>query len=117
MTDTLSPAVAREDFETIDIPVGTVIAAEPSRRARIPAPGPSIELDRASRVRRSLGRITALDAPENILGRRIPVVAGFAPRHLGPFGSETPTPSPPDARRPVARAGRDGRVPDAGRLF
>ena len=117
MTDAPPRAVAREEFETIDIPVATVIAAEPSRQARTPESGPSIELDRVSRVGRSLRRITALHATETILGRRIPVVAGLAPRHLGPVGSDVPTPGPPDARRPVERAGRDGRVPDAGRLL
>lgn len=112
----MSSTVTFDDFEAIDIRVGTIIAAEPFPEARKPAIKLRVDLG-ALGVKRSSAQITRHYSPDRLIGRQVLVVANFPPRQIGPFMSEVLTLGLPDDQGEVVLIRPDFAVPDGGRLF
>ncbi len=106
-----------EDFDRVDIRVGTIVAVEPFPQARKPALRLSIDFGPALGVKRSSAQITVHYAAETLVGRQVMAVVNFPPRRIGPFDSEVLTLGVPDAEGAVVLLAPDRRVPDGGRLF
>lgn len=77
-----------DDFEAVDLRVGTVVRVEPFPEARIPAWKVWVDFGAELGVRKSSARITHLYAQEDLLGRQVVGVVNFPPRQIGPFRSE-----------------------------
>ena len=113
-----TPSLAAfEDFERIDIRVGTVTDAQPFPEARKPAIKLWIDFGPGLGIRRSSAQVTAHYSPAALIGRQVCAVVNFAPRQIGPFRSEVLTLGMPDAEGGVVLIGPDQAVPDGGRLF
>ncbi len=113
-----TPSLAAfEDFERIDIRVGTVTDAQPFPEARKPAIKLWIDFGPGLGIRRSSAQVTAHYSPAALIGRQVCAVVNFAPRQIGPFRSEVLTLGMPDAEGSVVLIGPDQAVPDGGRLF
>jgi len=69
-----------QDFEQLDIRTGTIIACEPFPQARKPA----YKLT----IKHSSAQITALYAPEQLVGRQVLGVVNFPSRLVAGFPSE-----------------------------
>ena len=104
-----------DDFERLDIRVGTIIAVEPFPEARKPAYKLVIDFGPAIGTKRSSAQITAHYTPQTLVGRQVLAVVNFPPRKIGPFTSEVLTLGLPDdsghvvliqPERPVANGGR-----------
>ena len=106
-----------EEFERIDIRVGTVTDAQPYPEARRPAIKLWIDFGAEIGVKRSSAQLTEHYAPERLIGRQVCAVVNFAPRQIGRFVSEVLTLGMPDADGKVVLIGPDQPVPDGGRLF
>jgi len=106
-----------EEFERIDIRVGTIREAEPYPEARKPAIKLWIDFGPAIGMKRSSAQLTKHYAPEELLGRQVCAVVNFAPRQIGKFVSEVLTLGMPDAEGGVVLIRPDQAVPDGGRLF
>ena len=106
-----------EDFEALDIRVGTIVAAEPFPEARKPAIKLRIDFGAELGVKRSSAQITKYYRPEEIVGRQVLAVVNFPPRQIGKYMSEVLTLGVPDAEGAVVMIGPDRAVPDGGRLF
>ena len=106
-----------EEFERIDIRVGTVRDAQPYPEARKPAIKLWIDFGAEIGVKRSSAQLTKHYAPEELIGRQVCAVVNFAPRQIGKFVSEVLTLGMPDANGGVVLIGPDQTVPDGGRLF
>ncbi len=108
---------AYEEFERIDIRVGTVRDAQPYPEARKPAIKLWIDFGPELGVKRSSAQLTVHYAPEQLVGRQVCAVVNFAPRQIGKFVSEVLTLGMPDEDGAVVLISPERTVPDGGRLF
>ncbi len=106
-----------EDFEALDIRVGTIVAAEPFPEARKPAIKLRIDFGGEIGVKRSSAQITKYYTPDEIIGRQVLAVVNFPPRQIGKFMSEVLTLGVPDSEGAVVMIRPDLAVPNGGKLF
>jgi len=109
--------ISFDDFLTVDIRVGTVVAADPFPEARKPAYKLTIDFGPAIGRKRSSAQITTHYAPDELVGRQVAAVINFPPRQIGPFMSEVLTLGFPDENGEVVLIAPSIKVPDGGRLF
>jgi tRNA-binding protein len=112
-----STPVSVEDFERIDIRVGTITDAQPFPEARKPAIKLWIDFGPEIGVRRSSAQITLHYQTDQLIGRQVCAVVNFPPRRIGPFVSEVLTLGLPDPQGGVVLIRPDFKVPDGGKLF
>jgi tRNA-binding protein len=106
-----------DDFQKVDIRVGTIIEAAPYPEARKPAFKLVIDFGGAIGHKRSSAQITRHYEPEHLIGRQVLAVVNFPPRQIGKFMSEVLTLGVPDADGEVVLIGPGHEVPRGGRLF
>ena len=106
-----------DEFQRIDIRVGTIKEAQPYPEARKPAIKLWIDFGGEIGVKRSSAQLTTHYTPEQLVGRQVCAVVNFAPRQIGKFVSEVLTLGMPDADGGVVLVRPDLVVPDGGRLF
>ncbi len=83
MKDTIS----FEDFQKVDLRVGTVLEVKDFEKARIPAYQLKIDFGPLG-VKNSSAQITTLYSKEELLGRQVVAVVNFKPKQIANFMSE-----------------------------
>ena len=106
-----------EDFERVEIRVGTVVEAAPFPEARKPAIKMRIDFGAVIGVKKSSAQITEHYTPDALVGRQVAAVVNFPPRQIGPFLSEVLTLGFPDEHGKVVLIGPSVAVPNGGKLF
>lgn len=106
-----------QDFERVDIRVGTVRDAQPFPQARKPAIKLWIDFGADIGIKRSSAQLTEHYTPETLIGRQVCAVVNFKPRQIGTFMSEVLTLGLPDAAGAVVLIRPDSETPSGGRLF
>ena len=106
-----------EDFQKLDIRIGTVIKARPFEGARKPAIQLWVDLGPELGVKKSSAQITVHYGPEELVGRRVAAVVNFPPRQIGGFMSEILCLGFPDHAGACVLVTIDRPVPNGGRLF
>lgn len=76
------------DFEKVQMHVGTIIDVRPFPEAKKPAFQLQIDFGPEIGIRKSSAQITALYTPEQLIGRQIVAVINFPKKQIGPFMSE-----------------------------
>ena len=76
------------DFEKIDMRVGTIIGVNDFPQARKPAYQLRIDFGDKIGIRKSSAQITVHYKKEDLLNRKVIAVVNFPPRQIGPFISE-----------------------------
>lgn len=77
-----------DDFLTLDMRIGTVVAAEAFPEARVPGIKLRIDFGADIGVKRSSAQITARYTPEAMIGKQVVAVVNFPPRRIAGFESE-----------------------------
>ena len=118
--DAGAPAAAPIDFDrflSVDVRVGTIVAAAPFPEARKPALKLVIDFGPTIGRKRSSAQITTHYEAGELIGRQVAAVVNFPPRQIGRFMSEVLTLGFPDAAGEVVLVVPTQPVPDGGRLF
>lgn len=80
--------ISLEDFDQVDMRIGTVIAVTLNKRARKPAYKVTIDLGEELGTKTSSAQITDIYQPEELVGRQVVVVTNFSPIRIGDVKSE-----------------------------
>jgi tRNA-binding protein len=106
-----------EDFDRIDVRVGTIVDAQPLEGAKKPSLQLEIDLGPEIGVKRSSAQITVHYVPEKLIGRQVLCVVNFPPRRIVGLESEVLTLGLPDEDGAVVLLRPDITVPNGGRMF
>ncbi len=113
----MSAQITFDEFEKVDIRIGTIIGVEPFPEARKPAFKLKIDFGPTLGVKKSSAQITKHYTMEALIGRQVAAVVNFPPRQIGPFMSEVLTLGFPDDAGGVVLIGPSMAVPNGGKLF
>lgn len=108
-------SITWEDFEKIELRVGTVLSARVNEKARKPAYVLEIDFGPLGR-KTSSAQITAHYRPEDLPGRQVLCVCNFPPRQIAGIRSEVLITGVYDADGKVVLAGFDRPLPNGARL-
>jgi tRNA-binding protein len=111
------PPISYDEFDKVDIRVGTVTKAEPFPEARKPAYKLTIDFGPVIGIKKSSAQVTKHYALDELVGRQIAAVVNFPPRQIGPVMSEVLCLGFPDAEGEVVLLSVDRAAPDGGKLF
>ena len=106
-----------DEFNKVDIRVGTITRAEPYPEARRPAIKLWVDFGQAIGVKKTSAQITRHYSVDQLVGRQVAAVVNFPPKQIGKFLSEILVLGFPDEDGEVAMIGPDRPVPDGGRLY
>lgn len=109
--------ISFDHFLTIDVRVGTIIAAETFPEARKPALKLTIDFGGTIGTKRSSAQITDHYTPQTLVGKQVAAVVNFPPRQIGKFMSEVLTVGFPDDHGSVVLFSPDRHVSNGARLF
>ncbi|MEN8820205.1 MAG: tRNA-binding protein [Abyssibacter sp.] len=77
-----------DDFERVELRVGTIVAAERFPEARRPAYRLQVDFGAEIGLRKSSAQITDLYDCETLIGKQVVGVVNFPPKQIGPMRSE-----------------------------
>ena len=77
-----------EEFQKVQLRVGTVVSADEFPEARHPAYKLAIDFGPQIGIKRSSARITDLYTADELVGRQVVGVINFPPKQIGPMMSE-----------------------------
>ncbi|MDG1782811.1 MAG: tRNA-binding protein [Porticoccaceae bacterium] len=77
-----------QEFERVELRVGTVVTAEVFKEARKPAIKLTIDFGDEIGTRKSSAQITDHYTPEALIGKQISAVVNFPKKQIGPIMSE-----------------------------
>ena len=77
-----------EDFDKVEMRVGTVLEVKNNKKSRNPAYVVTIDFGEELGVKKSSAQITALYRPEDLIGRQVVCCVNLTPMHIGSVKSE-----------------------------
>ena len=110
-------SLTSEEFEKVDIRVGTVCEATVPEGLRRPAYLVRIDFGPELGVLQSSAQLTRNYEPDQLVGRQVAAVVNFAPRQIGKHMSECLVLGFPDAEGEPILVQPSRPVPDGGRLW
>ena len=110
-------AISYDDFEKVNIRVGTIRRAEPFPEANRPAIKLWVDFGPVIGEKKTSAQITRYYKPDALIGRQVAAVVNFPPKQIGKFMSEILVLGFPDEDDEVVLIAPDRPVPDGGKLF
>lgn len=77
-----------EDFDKIELRVGTVIRVEPFDKARKPSYKIWVDLGEEIGIKKSSAQVTHFYQPDELIGKQVVCVCNLKPRQIADFMSE-----------------------------
>ncbi|MEQ9491771.1 MAG: tRNA-binding protein [Alphaproteobacteria bacterium] len=109
--------IGYDDFQAVDIRVGTVLRAEPYPEARKPAIKMWIDFGSEIGERKTSAQVTAHYSPETLPGKQVAAVVNFPAKQIGRFMSECLVLGFMDADGGVVLVSPDHKVENGQRLM
>lgn len=109
--------ITTEDFERVEIRVGTIVDAQPFPEARKPSIKLWVDFGGVTGVKRSSAQLTVHYTPDRLIGRQVVAVVNLPPRRIAGFESEVLVLGVPDENGAVVLLRPDFKVPDGGRMY
>lgn len=109
--------ISWEEFEQVELRVGTIIEAEEFPEALKPAYKLTIDFGNEVGTRKSSAQITGNYELKDLKGKQVVAVVNFPPKQIGPFMSECLVTGFPDENGEVILAVPDKKVPNGMKLF
>ena len=106
-----------QDFEKVEIRVGTVVAAEHFPEARKPAYKVKIDFGAELGVRKSSAQITDIYGHFDLLGKQVVAVVNFPPKQIANFKSECLVLGVVGDEKGVVLLQPEREVPNGSRVF
>ena len=106
-----------EEFQKVEIRVGTIVEVQEFPEARRPAFKLWVDFGHEFGVRKTSAQITKNYEKRNLVGRQVAAVMNFAPKQIGKFMSEILVLGFPDDAGEVVLASVDRSVPNGGKLY
>lgn len=108
--------ITSEEFERVEIRVGTIMEVEGFPEAKKPAYKLKIDFGPEIGIKKSSARIIHLYNKKDLIGKQVICVVNFPPRQIGPFMSEVLTTGFILENREVILAVPDKKVPNGLKL-
>ncbi len=104
-----------QDFERVELRVGTIVNAEPNVKARKPAYVLQVDLGPLG-LKTSSAQITAHYSVESLIGKQVLCVCNFAPKSIAGVRSQVLVTGVYDAENQVVLASFEHPLPNGSRL-
>ncbi len=109
--------ITYDDFQKVEVRVGTIVQTEPYPEARQPAFKLWVDFGAPLGVKKTSAQVTRHYDLEGLVGRQVAAVVNFPPKQIGKFMSEILVLGFPDAEGEVVLIGPERPVPNGGRLY
>jgi len=109
--------ITYQDFENVNIRVGTIISAEDFPEAKIPAFKLKIDFGPEIGMKTSSAQITKHYKKEDLVGKQVVCVVNFPPKRVGPFISGVLTLGVDDENGDVILLMPTQKVPNGGKMY
>ncbi len=115
--DDMSEEISWNDFEKVELRIGTVLRVEPFPEARKPAYKVWVDFGSELGEKKSSAQITDRYTPDTLVGKQILGVVNFPVKQIGPFRSEFLLCGVYSADDDVVLVSPDVAVPNGSRLM
>jgi tRNA-binding protein len=105
------------EFEQVDLRVGTIVDVQDFPEARKPAYKLKVDFGGEIGIKKSSAQITDLYTKEELLNKQVIGVVNFPPKQIGPFISECLITGFANETGAIVLAVPDKRVPDGVKLM
>jgi tRNA-binding protein len=112
----MSDTISWDDFEKVELRIGTVVRAEEFPEARKPAYKVWVDFGGDLGIKKSSAQITVHYTPEELIGKQIVAVVNFPVKQIGPIKSEFLLTGFYDENGDVVVAKPERAVPNGARL-